>query len=93
MRLKLFATALGASNYLTDQERHANVLEYLQLVRKIQQTEAMITLVYADPKVEDPQAASQSLRQVLDNLKQRRDRLAPLAEAILQIRSTRYPVI
>lgn len=84
LRVKLFDSALGASNYLTESNRRQAVMEYLELIGKIQQVEGMIRSVYSDPAVTDAQTASQPLRQVLEALKRRRESAAPLAEAILQ---------
>ncbi len=35
LRLKLFETAVGASNYLPESERHQLVIEYLGLIQQI----------------------------------------------------------
>jgi hypothetical protein len=84
LRMKAFEGALGATSYLSDETRHRLVLEYLDLITQIHTTESQINLIYADPKVADPQAASVSLRERLIKLDARRDLLAPEAESILQ---------
>jgi hypothetical protein len=81
---KLSQLALGAANYLPESARHQVALEYLKLVQQIQQDEARLADIYADPQVTDPQAVSAPLRAELRQLYARRDRLGPLAESILQ---------
>ena len=82
--IKFEQVALGTRAYLPEEARHQVVSDYLRLVGEIQQDEYQLSLIYADPNVKDPQAASVELRQTLSSLYQRRRKLAPLAEAILQ---------
>jgi hypothetical protein len=82
--VKLNQLALGSENYLSSSDRHQAVLEYLSLVTQIQQGEGKLSEIFGDPGVTDKQAATQPLRTQLDDLRARRDRLAPVAEAILQ---------
>ena len=84
LRLKLFETAVGASNYLPENERHQVVIEYLALIQKIQEREGELEKIYADPAVTDPRQASATLRQDLSDLYALRDQSGPVAEAILQ---------
>ena len=84
LRLKLFETAVGASNYLPESERHQLVIEYLGLIQQILHREGELEQIYADPGVTDPRAASAQLRQELAGLYARRDQIGPIAEAILQ---------
>lgn len=82
--VKLLDFSLDASAYMTPQERHRLVLAYLDLIRQIQSGERAMRTIYADPNVADPQAAAASNRQRLDMLYAERDRVAPLAETVLQ---------
>jgi hypothetical protein len=82
--VKLFEAALGTSRYLSESGRQQVVLEYLELVSQIQGEEGDLKQIYADPAVSHPKAASSSLRDELDELYERRDEVAPLAESILQ---------
>jgi hypothetical protein len=84
LRLKLFETAVGASNYLPESERHQLVIQYLALIQQILNREGDLEQIYADPNVADPRAASGQLRQELSRLYARRDQIGPVAEAILQ---------
>jgi len=82
--IKLTQQALGVARYLPEEARRLTALEYLNVVQKIQQSEASLNEIYADPKITDPKSASASLRQELETLYARRARLAPLAESVLQ---------
>jgi hypothetical protein len=81
---KLEQQALGVIRYLPEETRRQTTLEYLKLIQQIQQSEAGLSDMYADPDITDPNSASASLRQELDKLYARRARLAPLAESVLQ---------
>ncbi len=82
--IKLGQVALGSANYLPDKDRSSTVLETLDLIRQINELDARLTDIYADPSISDPQTASVVLRSQLSNLKQQRANLEPLAESILQ---------
>jgi len=84
LRLKLFETAVGASNYLPESERHQLVIEYLGLIQRILGKEGDLEQIYSDPNVTDPRTATAQLRQELAGLYARRDQIGPIAEAILQ---------
>ena len=81
---KLVQTALGGDNYLPAEGRPKLVLDYIKLVEDIQRDEARLNDIYADPDIADPQAASTSLREELQEQYQKRAQLAPLAESVLQ---------
>jgi hypothetical protein len=82
--LKLTHMGLGAVDYLPEETQRQIVLDYLDLIGKIYQTEGILNNIYADPNIDDPETVSADIRQELDELYQQRDHLAPLAEAILQ---------
>ena len=82
--VKLNQLSLGTSNYLSSEAKHQLVIDYLNLVLSIQQAEGQLNLIYGDPNIKDPQAASESLRNQLDELYEQRKTLAPVAEEILQ---------
>lgn len=84
LRIKLEQFSLGAAEYLPEAQRKQVVLQYLDLVVQIQQNEARLGAVYADPSITNPAAASADLRARLDAQYQRRRQLGPLAESILQ---------
>jgi hypothetical protein len=82
--VKLNELALGSDNYLSGNARHETVLQYLMLVTRIQQGENRLNEIYGDPNIADKEAVLQPVRKQLEDLRLQRDRLAPVAEAILQ---------
>ena len=70
------------SLYTADQRQV--VVSYIDLIGAIQQAESQLTLIYADPATEDPEAQAAPVRQQLEDLHAQRNLSAPLAEAILQ---------
>jgi hypothetical protein len=81
---KLGQFALGTSGYMSAEARSGMVLEYLQLIGDIQKSESELRSIYSDPAVSDPQAASAEVRSKLDQLYDRRNHVAALAESIFQ---------
>src|SRR4030065_1848839 len=81
---KLGEIALGTANYLPLEAQSNAVLAALDLIRRINQVEAQLTDIYADPNISDPETASADLRNQLNDLRAQRPQLEPLAEAILQ---------
>jgi hypothetical protein len=84
LSIKIGESALGLANYLPLEEQSKIVLADLDLIRQIQQKEAELTDIYADPNISDPDSSSADLRRLLSELKDRRNKLEPLAESILQ---------
>jgi hypothetical protein len=82
--LKLQSGFLGLPGYLTHEDRKQAVMQHLFLTERILQAENQLNHIYADPAVDDKEAASELLRAQLDNMYQRQEQLAPLAEAALQ---------
>ncbi|HJS30030.1 MAG TPA: hypothetical protein VJ768_10435 [Anaerolineales bacterium] len=76
--------ALSAARYLPPEEQGRIVLDYVALIRNIQDLEGQVSSVYADPQVADADAASASAREELDGLDARRTELEPLAESVMQ---------
>lgn len=81
---KLDQLALGLAGQLTPEQRRAVVLDNLSLVARIGQLDGEVTAIYADPAVDDPAAASASQQQQIKALKALQEKVAPLAESILQ---------
>lgn len=84
LRIKLGEMALGTAGYISDKEQSSTVLAVLDLISKINQVETQMLDIFADPKINDPDTASAELRNQLKELKDRRVRLEPLAEEIIQ---------
>lgn len=83
-QIKINQFALGAEKYLAGDVRKQIVLEYLELVARTQQLESQINLIYADPNILNPTDASRAQRRQLEVLLERRARVDPVAEGILQ---------
>ena len=81
---KLGQVALGAADTLTPEEQSQLVLDYLDLISRIDQADHRLNEIYADPEIANPEIASQLLRQQLSDLEAQRDLLGPVAESILQ---------
>jgi hypothetical protein len=81
---KLGEIALGTANYLPVEEQSKTVLAALDLIGQINEVEAQVNDIYADPTINDPETASADLRRQLNELQDQRTKLEPIAEAILQ---------
>ncbi len=84
LSVKLDQAALGTPFYFTETARHQIVVDYLHLMDNILSSENQLNLLYTNPQVHNPAAASANLRIELNNLYARQRQLAPLAEAVLQ---------
>ncbi|HEY5159339.1 MAG TPA: hypothetical protein VII93_15365 [Anaerolineales bacterium] len=84
LSVKLDQAALGTPFYFDDNTRHQIVVDYLHLIDNILAGENRLNLLFSDPKVHNPAAASLSLQAELAQLYTRQHQLAPLAEAVLQ---------
>jgi hypothetical protein len=82
--MKFSNVGFGVVDYLPEEAQKQIVVEYLDLVGKIYETESTLNEIYADPNIDDPEVASPESRQNLAELYDQRDQLVPLAEAILQ---------
>lgn len=84
LQIKLAQIGLGAVNYLSPADQRQVVIDYFELIDRIQQVERDLDAYYTSPEIIQPEIAAQFTRRELDNLYQQRQQLAPLAEAIVQ---------
>ena len=84
VQVKLAQRTIAAERYLTEEERHNMVVDFLKVVLEIQIKEGQLNEIYADPNIADPQAASAELRAEIEALHEQRNQAAPTAEAILE---------
>ncbi len=84
MAAKLSGYALNLNRFLSPEEQSRWVLETLAQVARVDTLSIEVLMIYSDPSIADPDAASQSLRQDLAQSEARLQALAPTAEAILQ---------
>lgn len=69
---------------LSPEQQSQVVLRYFDLVRELEIIQGQIFLVYSDPQVTDPQAEAVDLLAEQGELEERLNKLAPLAESVLQ---------
>jgi len=81
---KLRASMLDAPAYLTEAQRKQVILDYLHLVRRIDELSSRIEAIYANPQTSHPENDSADLRRELAALKADKARRQPLVEAIIQ---------
>jgi hypothetical protein len=81
---KLGQASLDATDTLSPEEQRQIVLDYLDLVTRIDQVEGHLNDIYADPEVKNPDMASRLVRVQLSELEVQREHLGPIAESILQ---------
>ena len=82
--IKVGEAALGTSKYLPIEEQSKTVLATLDLTRQINQLEVQLNDIYADPNISNPDSTSVELHRQFEELQERRAKLEPMAEAILQ---------
>ena len=81
---KLAGWGFSYQRFLTDDQQSELMRDYLAQVAEVQSLNAQLVLVYADPAVSDPDVASQSLQTALAEAETAMQKLAPLAESILE---------
>lgn len=74
----------GTHNFMTEAARREFVLDYLEQLAAVMRVEAAIERVFADPAVDDPDAATAEMRAERDALRVELGRRQALAEAIVQ---------
>ena len=84
MTAKLSGWALSLNRFLPPETQSQWVLETLQQVARVDELTVAVLMIYSDPAIADPVAASKGLRQDLAEAEARLDALAPTAESILQ---------
>lgn len=82
--IKFGQVALGTAGYLPMEDKSSTVLAVLDLINQINQVNAQLNDIYADPKISDPKSAAANLLTQLAYLQSQKDQLEPMAEAILQ---------
>lgn len=82
--LKNIEASISAPGYMTVEEQRKVVLDYLDLVRWINQQTAKINRIYANPDVKDPDRAAAEDNERLRILHGMEQKAKPLAEAVLQ---------
>ena len=73
-----------APDYIEASSRKSLVLNYIELVKRIEQVQDEIDSIYSDPKIADPFSASARQRQALADLRAKEDAQQTLVETILE---------
>ncbi|RCK71666.1 MAG: hypothetical protein ANABAC_1192 [Anaerolineae bacterium] len=82
--LKIGQSALRTAQFLSPAARKQMVLDYLELIRQIEEADRELNRIYADPDILDPYQASDEIRQRLTALRSEEAKVAPIVEAILE---------
>lgn len=82
--VKVTSLLANGPRYLDEAQREAVVRDYLALIGEANRLEANIRLIYTDPDVADPAAATAELQAELAATRQALARKGGLAEAIIQ---------
>ncbi len=81
---KLTHKLIAPQRYMTEVDRRAFVLDYLDLVDETHRVEREIHRIFVDPEIEDAEAATVELRARRQELRREIDTRQPIAEAILE---------
>lgn len=90
--IKMRAATVNLPQTLDREEQKQIVMEYFQTTQFILEKEYLLSQLYADPTIQDKEAATATVRADLTKLYLRQEQIAPLAEAILQEQVTQVLV-
>ncbi|MEY2817727.1 MAG: hypothetical protein RL275_1190 [Chloroflexota bacterium] len=90
--IKMRAATVNLPQTLDREEQKQIVMEYFQTTQFILEKEYLLSQLYADPTIQDKDAATATVRADLTKLYLRQEQIAPLAEAILQEQVTQVLV-
>jgi hypothetical protein len=84
LTMKAGLGGIAPTDHVDVQVQKKVVTQYFDLVKQYNVLEAQVEQIYADPAVKDPAAAAKDQLTAQTELQKMLDRLAPVAEAILQ---------
>jgi hypothetical protein len=82
--LKLKTTSIGSPQILDRVPQKQIVIEYMRYTDLAINYEFELQKIYADPAIQEKEAASSTIRAELQRIYQRQNELAPFAEAVIQ---------
>jgi len=82
--LKFINSSQGISRYIEPDSQIKLTYDYLNLISGIHQKERELQVLFADPTINDPLAASEEIKSDLSHLYTQRGLLAPFSEEVLQ---------
>jgi hypothetical protein len=86
---KIEQASLSLDDYIPEQESSNAVREYVKTVSQISQINAQISVIYANPDIHDKDSAARPFKEKLSSAEQVKDKVAPLAESVLQSQISR----
>lgn len=86
--IKIEQNAIGLPHLFDRETNKQIVFEYLRTTQRLMQIESQMERVFTDPAVKDKDSTSAFLRSQRDELLERQQLLAPLAEAVFQSQIT-----
>ena len=84
LALKGEAALVEGDGYLDEASRKQIVLDFVALIGQISRLEGQINLIFTDPAITDPAAASAELQEELAEARAAAERIQPIAEATLE---------
>ena len=81
---KVEAALAGGHNYLDEEARKETVLEYLETLSDVRRIESAISVVFADPSVNDPEIETEEQQREVEEKRAILARNQPMVEAIIQ---------
>ncbi|MBK7448716.1 MAG: hypothetical protein IPJ47_04515 [Anaerolineales bacterium] len=82
--IKLRTASLNLPYTLDSSEQKRIVMEYFAITQSILEKENELSRLYADASITDKEKATEAVREELEKMYERQNKIAPLAEAILQ---------
>ena len=84
MFTKSAQSALGTRRYLDENQQRQIIQDYLDLVKEHTDLKSIITRIYADPTIKNPEQAAREYLQRQRAVQKEMDHVGLLAEAVLQ---------
>ncbi len=86
---KVEQASVNLEHYIPPEESTKAVHEYVKIISRISEINSQISLLYANPDIQNKDEAVYKLRQDLNEAERTKDRLAPLVESTLQAQISR----
>jgi hypothetical protein len=86
--LKLSQASIGLPDYMSREARLEAVMEYLRVTERALRAEERLAILFADPAIEDKEAATAQIRAELEELYARAEQIQPIAESVIQSQVT-----
>ena len=84
LALKFSFGTLNFPNYIDEEQQRQLVNQHLALLQRLNEVRDQVSIIYADPAIKDPEAASAAYQAEQAALTARINRQQPLVEAVIQ---------